>query len=135
MCELHFGYASFVYLVSKRQYSFQPHARDEITQEYNRVTFWIKGQGSPHEYDPYQIKYKSESDCGCVVINAVVLNERFINDNTRLLNILNEKSKRKKRLIENVRGYIEVDIPHCNKSGCETTIHSGDIVRCAKIKD
>jgi len=135
MSELYFGYASFVYFICKKGYSVQPHAISKITQANNWITFWYEGKESPDEYDPYQVKYKSEADCGCVVINAEVLDERFEKD-ANLVNTLKKSCKRIKRTIPNKTiGKTEIDVTHCYEPGHKTTIHNGDEVSCARNKD
>jgi len=83
-----------------------------------------------------KLKYKTESDCGCVVINAEVLNERFENDDTDLVNTLKKGCERKKRTIKDkANGKTVIDVPHCYEPGHVTVIHSGDEVSCARKKD
>jgi hypothetical protein len=128
MSELYFGYASFVYFVSKRGYTLQSHAD-------NKLTFWLEGKESPDEYDPYQLMYKSESDCGCVVINSFVLDERFKDDNSGLVKAL-KKCERKKRTIQDKTTKCnKIDVPHCYESGHKTTIHNGEIIECKRYTD
>ena len=128
MSELYFGYASFVYFVSKRGYIFQ-------SQSDNKVTFWLEGKESSDEYDPYQLMYKSESDCGCVVINSFVLDERFKDDNSGLVKAL-KKCERKKRTIQDKTTKCnKIDVPHCYEPGHKTTIYNGEIVECKRCTD
>ena len=126
MSELYFGYASFVYFVDKRGYTIQ-------SQAENRITFWLAEKESRDEYDPYQLRYSSETDCGCVVINPQVLEERFKDDKTGLIQDLTAGSKRMKQIVHNkLSKRDEIKIPHCHEPGHETPIYGGEIVRCKK---
>jgi hypothetical protein len=128
MSELYLGYASFVYFVSKRGYIFQ-------SQSDNRVTFWLEGNESPDEYDPYQLMYKNESDCGCIVFNSFVLDERFNGDKTGLVKDL-KKCKREKRTIhDKITKRNKIDVPHCYEPGHKTTIYDEEIVECKRYTD
>lgn len=65
------GYASFAHLINRKGFKIQNHAD-------NHITFWHNNEKPEKgEYEPYQIKYRSFSDCGCLVINPIVMNDRF----------------------------------------------------------
>ena len=128
MSELYFGYASFVYFVSKRGYVFQ-------SQSDNKVTFWLEGKESPDVYDPYQLMYKNKSDCGCIVINSFVLDELFKDDKSGLVKAL-KKCKREKRIIQDkITKHNKIDVPHCYEPGHKTTIYYEEIVECKRYTD
>jgi len=116
---LHLGYASFVYVVDKDGYKVQCHAR-------NHITIWHNDESPDKgEYEPYQVKNKGNSDCGCLVINAIVFNERFGSGSNKIkyfcqreFKILLDKSQK---------------IEHCETSLREevcTPISNGETVRC-----
>jgi len=123
MDDLYFGLASFVFLVNKRGYVFQ-------TVSDNRITFWPEGQKPV--YDPYQVKGKNTSDCGSVVFNPIVLEEKFKNDKTNLIKDLKKLSLRPRRKINEGK---DIETTHCYGPGHETKIYGDVMIRCARIKD
>jgi len=123
MDDLHFGCASFVFLVNKRRYIIQ-------TVSSNRLTFWPEGQKPG--YDSYQVVGKTESDCGSVVFNPIVFEDKFKDDKTNLVKELKKLSLRIRRKINDGR---EIETPHCFDPGHETEIYGGEKIRCGRIKD
>ena len=127
MSELYFGYASFVYFLSKRGYTLQSHANKQLA-------FWLSGQESLDEYDPYQIMYNSESDCGCVVVNSFVFDEQF-KDDTNLLKNLKKCERQKRAVHDKITNRDKTDVPHCFEPGHKTTIRNEEIVECKRYTD
>ena len=128
MSELYFGYASFVYFVNERGYTLQ-----SCTD--NQLTFWLEGKETPDKYDPFQLMYKSDSDCGCVVVNSFVFNERFKEDKTGLIKALKKCERQKRAVKDKTTERDEIDVPHCYEPGHKTTIYNGEIVECKRCTD
>ena len=113
---LFLSFASFVFSINEKGFSVQYHGK-------NHITFWHKdnplGEG---EYEPYQVKNKGDSDCGYLIINSIVMGNRF---GEKAEEIKLSSQRPLERLPDK-----SIKVLHCIPSGKKTVIYSGETIKC-----